>query len=66
MELSKIVKERRETLNISQIDLAEISGISIATIKDIERGKANPSVKTLERMAETLGLELTLSVKRVD
>jgi len=66
MELSKTLKERREVLNISQTDLAEISGTSLATIKDIERDKANPSVKTLEKIAETLGLELTLTLKRIE
>ena len=47
MNLREVVKERRGVLGISQIDLAEMAGISLATVKDIERGAGNPSMKTL-------------------
>lgn len=50
-------------LGISQLDLAEMSGIGIATVKSIECGKANPSLKTIENLAEVLGLEITLNVR---
>ena len=46
MNLREVVKERRGVLGISQIDLAEMAGISLATVKDIERGAGNPSMKT--------------------
>ena len=41
MNLAEVIKKRRKTLNISQRDLAEMAGIGLATIKDIERGKGN-------------------------
>ena len=41
MNLREVVKERRGVLGISQIDLAEMAGISLATVKDIERGAGN-------------------------
>lgn len=63
MNLSSIIKERRQMLGISQLDLAEMSGIGIATVKSIECGKANPSIKTVESLAEVLGLELSLTLK---
>lgn len=50
-------------LGISQQDLAEFAGVGIATIKDIERGKGNPSLQTLQRLLEVLGLEITLRVR---
>ena len=43
MEVSTILKERRATLNISQQELSEMAGVSLATIKDLERGIGNPS-----------------------
>ena len=58
MVLSDIVKERRTRLNIMQADLAEMAGVSLSTVKDIERGKGNPSLKTLEKILEVLGLEI--------
>ena len=65
MEVSTILKERRATLNISQQELREMAGVSLATIKDLERGIGNPSLKTLERIATVLGLELSLTRKQV-
>ena len=37
MILSDTIKERRAQLDISQVDLAEMAGVSLATVKDIER-----------------------------
>ena len=50
-------------LGISQQDLAEFAGVGIATVKDIERGKGNPSLQTLQKLLEVLGLEMTLQVR---
>lgn len=45
MEFYKVLKSRRSILRISQEDLAEISEISLSTIKNIEREKGNPSLE---------------------
>lgn len=63
MDISAILKERRVALKITQQELSEISGVSIATIKDIERGKGNPSLKTLEQIGIVLGLEICMKIK---
>lgn len=39
MELNEVMKKRRKELEISQLDLAEMAEVSLATVKDIERGK---------------------------
>jgi transcriptional regulator with XRE-family HTH domain len=65
MDISTILKERRATLNISQQELSEMAGVSVATIKDLERGLGNPSLKTVERIAVVLGLEIQLTLKQV-
>ena len=65
MDISTILKERRATtLNVSQQELSEMAGVSLATIKDLERGVGNPSLKTLERIAVVLGLEISITRKR--
>ena len=64
MDIPTILKERRAMLNVSQQELSEMAGVSLATIKDLERGVGNPSLKTLERIAVVLGLELTLTRKQ--
>ena len=60
-----VIKERRALLGLTQQDLADYTGLSLCIIKSIEAGKANPSVATLSKIAEVLGLELQLKVKEV-
>jgi DNA-binding XRE family transcriptional regulator len=65
MNLREVIKERRGVLGISQIDLAEMAGISLATVKDIERGAGNPSMKTVMRILEVLGLEMEFHIRSI-
>lgn len=64
MELGAIIKERRALLGISQQDLSDFSGVGISTIKDLERGVGNPSIKTLNKILEVVGLEMLLRIKQ--
>lgn len=64
MDIASIIKNRRSELRISQQDLAEMAGISLATIKDIERGAGNPSLKTLMQIGEVLGLEISMNLRK--
>lgn len=63
MLVQDVIKKRRKELGISQVDLAEMSGISLATIKNIERGKGNPSYETILRIMEVLGIEINFSIR---
>lgn len=58
------IKERRDTLGITQPDLAEMTGISVNTLYKIETGQGNPTVKVLNKIFEILGMELSLTVKK--
>ncbi|MCX6216944.1 helix-turn-helix transcriptional regulator [Spirosoma sp.] len=58
------IKNRRNVLHITQEYLAEISGVSLRTIKEIESGKGNPTLETLGELADVLGMELTLVIKQ--
>lgn len=60
-----IIKERRALLGLTQQDLADYAGLSLRIVKSIETGKGNPSVSTLSKIADTLGLELFLKVREV-
>lgn len=64
MRLDDIIKTRRQKLKLSQVDLAEMSEVSLATVKDIERGKGNPSIRTVEKLLGVLGLELTCRLRQ--
>jgi y4mF family transcriptional regulator len=58
------IKERRSLLGITQQDLADISGVGLRTIKEIETNKGNPSINTLSKILDALGMELDLRIKR--
>lgn len=64
MELKEIMKLRREVLSLSQQDLAEMAGVSLATVKDIERGKGNPSLTTVGKILDVLGLEIDYRIRQ--
>lgn len=64
MNIGLVIKERRALLGISQQDLADYSGVGISTIKDFERGVGNPSLQTLQKILEVVGLEMVLQVKQ--
>ena len=57
------LKKRRETLNVTQEQLAEIAGVGLRTLKQFESGKGNPTLQTLTKLADALGLKLKLEVK---
>lgn len=62
----KQLKARRETLQVTQVMLSEISGVSLRTLKQFESGKGNPTLETLSKLADALGLEVNLQVKTLN
>lgn len=62
-ELIIIIKERREMLQVTQETLAELSGVGLRTLKQFESGKGNPTLTTLQKLADVLGLEVSLKLK---
>ncbi|MBR5403789.1 MAG: helix-turn-helix transcriptional regulator [Bacteroidales bacterium] len=59
------IKERRRLLKVTQRQLADLSGVSINTLTKIERNEANPTLDILQKILDTLGLELSVSVKKI-
>ena len=64
MELNEIMKQRREKLSLTQQDLAEMSQVGLATIKDIERGKENPTLSVVKKILDILGIEIEYRVRQ--
>ncbi|MDR1594306.1 MAG: helix-turn-helix transcriptional regulator [Prevotellaceae bacterium] len=50
-----IVKKLRKKLKLSQGKLANLSGINQSHISRIESGKKDPSLSTLEKIANSVG-----------
>jgi len=59
----KQLKNRREELQVTQETLADISGVGLRTLKQFERGKGNPTLETLTKLADALGMEVHLQIK---
>jgi y4mF family transcriptional regulator len=64
-ELGNAIKNRRKELRITQPHLAELADISTNTLYKLERGQGNPSLDVLNKLAEVLGMELSLEVKKI-
>ncbi len=62
--LGQIIKARRKELNITQPHLAELAQISTNTLYKLESGQGNPSLDVLIKLAEVLGMQLRLEVKK--
>ena len=52
--------DAREKTGMTQKELSEKTGITQADISRLENGNANPSLKTLQRLAEGMGMTLKL------
>ena len=64
-ELIKTIKERREALQVTQERLADLSGVGLRTLKQFESGKGNPTLLTLQKISDVLGMEVCLKIKNV-
>ena len=59
------LKKRRITLQVNQETLAMLSGVGLRTVKQFESGKGNPTLETIQKLADVLGLEMQLSIKKI-
>ncbi len=64
--IGKTFKSRRVFLKIRQEDLAEMSGVSLKTIHFVENGTGNPSLATLIKIADIIGLEILVQIKTLN
>lgn len=66
LHIGKNIKSRRETKGWSQSKLATESHCSLATIQNIEAGRANPEIETLESILSSLGQKIVITSKKID
>ncbi|HKI54354.1 MAG TPA: helix-turn-helix domain-containing protein [Anaerolineales bacterium] len=59
VDVGSRLRELRELRGISMRSLAEKSGLSANALSMIERGKTSPSVSTLYKLADGLGVSIT-------
>ena len=54
--------DARKSSGLTQKQLSERTGIAQADISKLESGNANPSLKTLQRLAAGMGMKIKISV----
>lgn len=59
-QIIRAIIEGRERRDLTQQQLAEITGIQQADISRLENGTGNPSLRTLKRLAAGMGMQLKL------
>lgn len=58
LKAGRIIREQRKKLSLSLYMLSSMSGVSISHLARIERGERNPSIQTIQKIAEPLGFDL--------
>jgi y4mF family transcriptional regulator len=62
-EAGSLIRQRRKDLGVDQQTVAELGDVSIHTLSNIESGKGNPTLESLNRILDVLGLELVIRPK---
>lgn len=57
-----MIREARKAKGLTQKELGERLGIGEPTVSKYESGKQNPTIETLEEIANALGVELNISL----
>jgi len=52
--------DARQFRGLTQKDLSTITGIAQGDISKLERGNANPSIRTLQRLADAMNMTLKI------
>lgn len=66
MEFRERLKELRTSLNYSQKELSEKTGLTLRTIQRIENNEVNPSLHSLKVIGEALKTDLSEFVRKSD
>ena len=66
MELGERLKELRTSMNCSQKELSEQTGLTLRTIQRIENNEVKPSLYSLKVIGEALKTDLSDFVKKSD
>ena len=63
MDIGTHIKELRKEKKMTQFELAAAAEISRSYLADVEAGRYNPSLETLSKLAQALGVEVSALFK---
>jgi len=64
LELGEAVRRMREISGLTQEQFAKHRNLSLLTLKQIETGKGNPTVATLDKIGRIFGLAVGFTKRR--
>lgn len=56
--LPQAIKHLKQTMRLTTAEMAKLSGVAHRTLQDIEQGRSEGSVQTMNRVLGMLGLKL--------
>jgi y4mF family transcriptional regulator len=59
-QIGQQLRNRRKHLRLRQRDLAELAGVTLRGLTELENGRGNPTLNQLAKIAEVLGMEFAL------
>lgn len=62
--IQAMIDARKES-GLTQKELSEKTGITQGDISKLEHGNGNPSIRTLKRLAEAMGMRLKIEFVRI-
>jgi transcriptional regulator with XRE-family HTH domain len=54
------LRARRRFLGLRQRDLAELAGVTLRGLNELENGRGNPTINQLSKLVEVLGMDFLL------
>lgn len=63
MDVGTQVRARRAELGLGQEELADLAGVSVRFVREVEHGKRSARLDLVEALLEVLGLELVARVR---
>lgn len=64
--IGRLIRERRKFLGVDQLSFCSLAELSQHTLSSIENGTGNPSLSTLAKILDVLGMELVVQVKTAE
>ena len=65
-KLGRVIRLERERRRLSQEALSELAGMNRSFVGEIERGEATPTIVTLQKLADALGIKLSELIKQYE
>lgn len=61
--IAELIRNSRKEKKLTRVQLSEMTGISISSLKNYEHGDFDPNISTLKIILDVLDIEMVFKVK---